>query len=69
MDSFSVFYHVRGRIEKLAIGVNTNIHDYLERIHAPAPEVDQTSLNAAFRNVMWCPSVEAAAAIIINGDN
>jgi hypothetical protein len=69
MDSFSIFNHVRGRIETTAIEVSTNIHEYLERINAPAPPVDEQSLKDALANVIWCPSVEEAAAIIINGDN
>ena len=46
-----------------------NIHDYLERINAPAPEVDGQSLKAALANVVWCSSVEEAAALIIKHDN
>jgi len=49
--------------------MSTNIHDYLERINAPAPEVDEQSLRESLDKVLWFSSVEEAAAFIIKEDN
>jgi hypothetical protein len=45
--------------------MSTNLHDYLERINAPAPDADEQSLKVALANVAWCSRVEEAAALII----